>query len=157
MYGTSKVKCNATTAAQENDDSDFSEEEEDEGAPGGIPAEDTHNATKVILQRQFFEALVRAAAVKYANNSELPTLSQKLEHLFKHQLVPFATKNKAKGADDDKNFKIGESVFSEYNEQLRIVFKYFSQKQQAKQSKSNALFGMKEDITLDVTEVINLF
>jgi len=88
--------------------------------------------------------------VKYANNSELPTLSQKLEHLF-------ATKNKAKSADDDKNFKIGESVFHEYNEQLRIVFKYFSQKQQAKQSKSNALFGMKEDITLDVTEVINLF
>jgi hypothetical protein len=73
--------------------------------------------------------LVRAAAVKYANNSDLPTLSQKLEHLFTHQLVPFATKNKAKGVDDDKNFKIGESVFSEYNEQLRIVFKYFSQKQ----------------------------
>lgn len=95
--------------------------------------------------------------MKYANNSELPTLSQKLEHLFKNQLVPFATKNKAKSADDDKNFKIGESVFHEYNEQLRIVFKYFSQKQQAKQSKSNALFGMKEDITLDVTEVINLF
>jgi hypothetical protein len=43
--------------------------------------------------------------------------------------VPFATKNKAKSADDDKNFKIGESVFQEYNEQLRIVFKYFSKKQ----------------------------
>ena len=117
MYGTGKPRCNQTTAAQENDDSDFSEEEEDEGNPNSdIPAEDVHNASKVILQRQFFEALVRAAAVKYANNSELPTLSQKLEHLFKNQLVPFATKNKAKGSDDDKNFKIGESVFQEYNE-----------------------------------------
>jgi len=45
--------------------------------------------------------LIRAAAVKYANNSDLASLSDKVECLFKNQLVPLATKNKAKSIEDD--------------------------------------------------------
>ena len=113
----------------------------------------------MILQRQFFEALVRAAAVKYANNSELPSLSDKVEYLFKQKLAPLATKNKAKSSDDDKNFKLAETVFQQFEVQLRTVFRYFSKKnqQQDKKKGSAAIFGLKEDVTLDVTEVINIF
>lgn len=54
-----------------------------------------------MLQRQFFEAIVRAASVKFANKAELPTLADKLEHLFKNKLIPNATKNKAKPLEDE--------------------------------------------------------
>jgi hypothetical protein len=54
-----------------------------------------------VLQRQFFEAIVRAAAVKYANRSDLPTLADKVEQLFKTKLNPNATKNKAKSAEEE--------------------------------------------------------
>lgn len=119
MYGKKGAKKMAGgqggTAAADSDD--FSEEEEDGDLGLGtedIEPEDIHNASKVILQRQFFEALVRAAAVKYANNSDLPSLSDKVEYLFKNKLAPLATKNKAKSADDDKNFKLAESVFVQF-------------------------------------------
>lgn len=50
MYGCGKPKDNVTTKAEQNDDSDFSEEDEDEtGAESDIQAEDVHNSTKVIL------------------------------------------------------------------------------------------------------------
>jgi hypothetical protein len=66
-------------------DSDFSEEEEDGELDLGddIKPEDVHNASKVILQRQFFESLIRAAAVKYANQSSMASLSDKVECLFR--------------------------------------------------------------------------
>jgi hypothetical protein len=54
-----------------------------------------------VLQRQFFEALVRAAAIKYSNRSDLPTLSDKLEYLFKNKLNVNATKNKAKTVEEE--------------------------------------------------------
>jgi len=53
------------------------------------------------LQRQFFEALVRAAAIKYSNRSDLPTLADKLEYLFKNKLTAFATKYKAKSIEEE--------------------------------------------------------
>lgn len=136
MYGNGNKKSGTQAAGGgnsvlNNDSDDFSEEEED-GDLGmendEIEPEDIHNASKVILQRQFFEALVRAAAVKYANNSELPSLSDKVEYLFKHKLAPLATKNKAKSSEDDKNFKLAETVFQQYETQLRTVFRYFSKK-----------------------------
>jgi len=55
----------------------------------------------VVLQRQFFEALVRAAAIKYSNRSDLPTLADKLEYLFKNKLNAFATKYKAKSIEEE--------------------------------------------------------
>ena len=53
------------------------------------------------MQRQFFETIVRAASVKYANKADLPTLAEKLENLFKVKLAPNATKNKAKSVEDE--------------------------------------------------------
>jgi len=67
----------------------------------GIEAEDLHGASKVVLQRQFFEVIVRAAYIKYANNSELPTLADKLDFMIKTKLVPNAGKSKAKTAEDE--------------------------------------------------------
>lgn len=90
----------------------------------GIEAEDVHGPTKVVLQRQFFEAIVRAAYVKYNNNAELPTLADKLDHMFKTKLVPNAIKTKIKSSEEEKNFKLAEGVIDEY-EQLWTVFEYF--------------------------------
>ena len=68
----------------------------------GIEPDDIHSSTKVVLQRQFFEAVVRAASVKYANSSELSTLAQKLDHLFNVHLSPMiASKNKAKSNEEE--------------------------------------------------------
>jgi hypothetical protein len=62
-------------------------------------------AYRVVLQRQFFEAIVRAASVKYSNKAELPTLADKLENLFKVKLSTNASKNKAKSLDEEVNLK----------------------------------------------------
>jgi hypothetical protein len=39
--------------------------------------------------------------VKYANNSELPTLADKLDYMIKNKLVPNAGKTKAKTVEDE--------------------------------------------------------
>ena len=89
------------------DDSSSEEEEEEEQNLEelhrrlGIEPDDIHAATKIILQQQFFEAIVRAASVKYANSSELTTLSQKLDHLFNKHLCPMVGKNKAKSPEEE--------------------------------------------------------
>lgn len=73
------------------------------------------------MQRQFFEAIARAACVKYASGTDgetLPTLSHKLEHLFKNNFVPLAVKNKSKNAEDEKAFKLADKVFEEYGQEL---------------------------------------
>lgn len=63
-----------------------------------------HGPGKIILQRHFFEVIVRAAFIKYANNHELPTLADKLEHMFKTKLVPNACKTKVKSSDEEVSF-----------------------------------------------------
>ena len=67
----------------------------------GIEADDLHGPTKIVLQRQFFEVIVRAAFVKYQNNADLPTLADKLDHMIKTKLLPNAGKTKAKTVDDE--------------------------------------------------------
>jgi hypothetical protein len=44
---------------------------------------------------------VRAAAIKYANRSDLPTLADKVDFIFKTKLLPNATKNKAKSIEEE--------------------------------------------------------
>lgn len=44
---------------------------------------------------------MRAAAIKYSNRSDLPTLADKLEYLFKNKLNAFATKYKAKSVEEE--------------------------------------------------------
>ena len=107
--------------------------------------------------------------IKYANNTDLGTLSQKLDCLFENHLKPMAGKNKAKTGEEEvsiyiikrrvlcltlhfkqKNFKIAQPVFDEYETNLKTVFKYFSKRGQAE-------YSLKEDITLEVAEAVNLF
>lgn len=143
-------------AEEGSDFSDLDEEEEEDAESlkkmfkAVVEAEDLHQSQKVVLQRQFFEAIVRAASVKYANKAELPTLAEKLDSLFKSKLSPNATKNKAKSLEEEKQFKIAEKVFEEYETQLKQVFAFFS-----KRGKSSS-FGV-EDITLEVDDLINMF
>ena len=84
-----------------SEDSDEEENQEELHKKLGIEPDDIHHSQKVVLQRQFFEAIVRAAMVKYSNNEELTTLSQKLDHLFKYNLIPLAGKNKAKSVEEE--------------------------------------------------------
>jgi len=84
--------------------SDDEEEEEVNQGETGIEPEDSHDALKIVLQRQFFEAVARAAAVKYASGAEgvpspgggAPTLANKLDHLFNKNFKTLAIKNKSK-------------------------------------------------------------
>mmetsp|Transcript_5187 Transcript_5187/g.3884 ORF Transcript_5187/g.3884 Transcript_5187/m.3884 type:complete len:152 (+) Transcript_5187:697-1152(+) len=59
-------------------------------------------------------------------------------------------KNTCKSAEEEKQFKIAEPVFGEYEQELLGVFKFFSKK-----GKSSS-FGV-EDVTLEVDDIINLF
>lgn len=136
------------------------DEEEDEVAENineekDLDLEDTHEALKIVLQRQFFEAVARAAAVKYAsgmNSEALPTLSHKLDYLFEHNLKPLAVKNKSKTAEEVKTFKLADKVFEEYGEHLDRVFKFFSAKAKPP---ANVLNG-RLDVTLKVDELLDM-
>lgn len=82
-------------------DEEEEEEAEDLSQMFNVDVEDIHNATKVILQRQFFESIVRASAIKFGNRAELKTLAEKVETMFKTKLVPLCGKNKAKTPEDE--------------------------------------------------------
>ena len=106
MYGVNKPStieagAGGGTDAQAKAGNISDEEEEDEEVKEGEAtdkyAEDTHDALKIVLQRQFFEAVARAASVRYASGSDtLPTLSHKLQYLFENNFSPFAVKVKSK-------------------------------------------------------------
>ena len=75
--------------------------------------EDTHHDLKIVLQRQFFEAVARAAFVKYASGSDdtsLVTLSHKLDKVFNSNYKPMAVKNKSKSQEEEKQFKLADKV-----------------------------------------------
>jgi hypothetical protein len=99
LYNAKQESLNA------NDGQSSSDEQEDEENAAelhkklGIQPDDVHDEMKIVLQRQFFEAVVRAAFVKFANSNM--TLAEKLEKLFTKHLIPMAGKNKAKSSDDE--------------------------------------------------------
>lgn len=99
------VDSSVIQKAQDDHNSEAEDEDEDDANAIDqalkIEAEDIHLSSKVVLQRQFFEAIARSASVKFANRSDLPTLSSKLEVLFKNLLIPNAGKSKAKTADEE--------------------------------------------------------
>lgn len=82
------------------------DEESDEEHPEGlaIEPEDLHSPVKIILQRQFFEAVVRAVAVAFANDISILKLNEKLDYAMKNFLVPFAQKNKSKSSEDEVSY-----------------------------------------------------
>lgn len=150
MYGVNKAGSGAQLdggATGEPKTGNISdEEEEDEVQASGDSrdndAEDTHDALKIVLQRQFFEAIARAASVRYASGSdELPALSHKLQHLFDNNFAPLAVKNKSKTLEDEKAFKVADKVLEEYSEELKAVFNHFS-------SKSDNMTNGRRDSTL---------
>ena len=103
-----------------------------------------------MLPRQFFEAVIRACYVKFSSGIDsdgLNTLAQKLEFLFKNNLIPYAIKNKSKTIEQVKTFKLAEKVFEDYQHNLQSVFNFFSSK------KGNVLNG-RLDVTLKFTELL---
>ena len=58
-------------------------------------------------------------------------------------------KNKAKSPEEEKQFKVTETVFDEFDAPLKVVFKYFSKRQLAP-------YSLRQDITLEVAEFLNL-
>lgn len=138
--------------SNKNDISD--DEDETEQTEANDPdAEDTHDSLKIVLQRQFFEVVVRAAAVKYAcggdGAEQLPTLAMKLDHLFQHNYKPMAIKNKCKSQEEEKAFKVADKVFDEYQDKLSQVFHHFSKK-------SGNVKNGRKDTTLEIDELIDM-
>lgn len=137
------------------------EDEDEQPTPGEgeqtsevVEPEDTHDAMKIVLQRQFFEAITRAAAVKFASGigcANLPNLAVKLNHLFDHNMKPLAVKNRSKSVDQVKEWRLAEKVFEadDYHENLLEVFRYFS-------SKEGNTCGGRRDETLTFQELLDM-
>ena len=154
--GAMKVVEDGATGKVANISDDEEEEEVNQGETG-IEPEDSHDALKIVLQRQFFEAVARAAAVKYASGAEgvpspgggAPTLANKLDHLFNKNFKTLAIKNKSKSQDDEKAFKTADKVFDEYAGDLHTVFSYFS-------NRSGNLNNGRKDVTIEVKELLDM-
>jgi hypothetical protein len=108
LHGKDGNKHFAKLISQQDAGSDFEEEDESQNKNEpdiaqklGIEPENVHGSTRIVLQRQFFEAIVRAAYVKYLNSSEFSTLAEKLENMFKTKLIPNACKTKAKSSEEE--------------------------------------------------------
>ena len=120
-----------------------------------VDLEDTHDALKIVLQRQFFEAVARAASVRYASGMDsgsLPTLAHKLTHIFETNLKPMAVKNKSKAVEEVKAFKLADKIFDDYGEQLHKVFEFFS----AKSKPPANVFNGRWDITIKINELLDM-
>ncbi|CAI2383119.1 unnamed protein product [Moneuplotes crassus] len=125
-------------------DSD-SEEEIEEFAE--VDADSLHEPTKAILQRQFFEAIVRACHVSYANTTNFKTLAEKLDHMMKNHCAPFATKNKSKTPEDEKSYKAAEKIFEMLGSEINFLFDSISKKD------GKAVFGV-IDKTIEVEDLV---
>jgi hypothetical protein len=68
------------------------------------------------------EAVVRAAYVKYLNDSKGGNLANKLLKLFQERLVPFATKSPCKTEEEELQYSVGEVVCKQYISQLKPLF-----------------------------------
>jgi len=136
------------------------DEDEDEVVPNqeqaaDLDLEDTHDALKIVLQRQFFEAVARAASVRYASGMDsdsLPTLADKLNHIFENNLKNLAVKNKSKTVEEVKAFKLADKIFDDYGEHLHKVFEFFSAKAKPP---ANILNG-RWDVTIKVNELLDM-
>jgi hypothetical protein len=147
----SKVEEPPKVVAKDLSDDEDEDEPEESKETAQIPTDDNHQANKLVLRRQFFEAVARAASVKYAAGSSLPHLAAKLEELFTANLVPLACKNRSKTVDQVKEWRAAEKVYDEekYSSQLSNIYRYFSKKQ-------GGVFGGRKDETIAIEEVFEL-
>lgn len=135
-----------------SDDEDEDEVQQVNSSENIININDIHNPFMIILQRQFFDAVVRAAACKFASgkgSEDLTTLSQKLDYVFKNNLGPLAIKNKTKTPEDEKALKLANTIFTEYDEQLNQILCYFS-------GNENPVIGNVRDQTIKINQVIEM-
>ena len=63
--------------------------------------EDVHTPNRPILERQFFEAIPRAASIYYENDHRCKSLSEKLDLFFNEKLIPNAGIHSCKSPDDE--------------------------------------------------------
>lgn len=155
----SPVAAQATEKKFSNISDDEDEDEVPAATPEGenaceVEPEDTHDAMKIVLQRQFFEAITRAASVKFASGigcEDLPNLALKLNHLFENNMKPLAVKNRSKSVEQVKEWRLAEKVFDsdDYDESLLEVFRYFS-------SKEGNTSGGRKDETLTFQELLDM-
>ena len=115
-----------------------------------VDAENLHDSKRAILQRQYFDAIVRACHAAYANTTRFNNLAEKLDDMMKNHLAPFATKNKAKTPDDEKNFKLSEKVFDMLEKEVNELFISISKKE------VKPAFGV-IDRTIDVEDLVRFF
>lgn len=109
---------------------------------------------KIVLQRQFFEAVARAASVKFASGvgcDNLPNLAAKLGFLFENNMKPLAVKNRSKSVEQVREWRLAEKVFEseDYAEGLLEVFRYFS-------AKEGNTVGGRRDETLTFHELLEM-
>ena len=81
----------------------------------------------MILQRQFFEAIVRAVSLSFANEPNMTCLSEKMDYAFTNHFLPRSGKNRTKNLDEEqslfpKYFKLSEKVFEMYAKEMEEVF-----------------------------------
>mmetsp|Transcript_5522 Transcript_5522/g.6080 ORF Transcript_5522/g.6080 Transcript_5522/m.6080 type:complete len:522 (+) Transcript_5522:1-1566(+) len=109
------------------DDVGSSDEEfdEDEDHPDD-ELDDVHKADRPILMRQFVEAVVRVAALKYETDRECPTLAARLKKLLSINLLPNADKNRAKTHEEEVSFEAAQAALEEYSPDLLELFSNFS-------------------------------
>lgn len=127
-----------------------SDSEEDIEEFAELDADNLHDSTKAILQRQFFEAIVRACHVSYANTPSLKNLAEKLDDMMKNHCAPFATKNKAKTPEEEKVFKSTDKIFEMVNNELEELFNSISKKD------GKPVFGV-IDRTIEIEDLVRFF
>ena len=69
-----------------------------------------HTPNRPILERQFFEAIPRAASIYYENDSRCKSLSEKLDLFFNEKLIPNAGIHSCKSPDDEVIYILNDFI-----------------------------------------------
>lgn len=138
----------------------------EEEALNDINAEDVHSIDRPILYRQFAEAVVRAAYLKYSNGGKLlmdnveqvigdekfviekpkSQLGISLLKLFNERLLPYGGKNSCKSTEDENELE--EGINSLDFALIQKIFMQFSRKDRGQREK--------RDSTISVSGVLQL-
>jgi len=111
--------------------------------------EDIHNPKYPILQRQFYEGIVRMAYVYYSESNQYSNLYEKVNALFNDKLTPHAGKKLVKTEEEEKSFKLCYSIAQQNSKELKRIFSSFQIQQK------NRIFN-KEDSTILGSDFIKI-
>lgn len=149
---TGRQEKKAENENKSNNISDDEDEEETKEEVQNAFQESVHDCQKIVLQRQFFEAVVRATAAKFSSGSGregLDNLALQLEHVFNNNFIPLAIKNKKKSVEDDKALKQALMVLQDFQQPLTDVFNQFS-------GKGKHSLNGKKDMTIQVHQILDM-